>query len=203
MFAGEGGNLGVEGGNFNGDDLDFGPLQALQVLLEAAFGFRFAQDGFAEEIDVHADAFAVAFAQVMREHFLLPGKNDVGGFLLHVLLDQREGHAGDVAAKGLEALHERAIHRAEKARDALHIEDVDQMFDGAGRFVGAEGLIGHLGQSGLVGRGLEHAVQFGLLAALGGGLQLRGALLQTSRQKDGLLRLDGMAGIRVGIKVLE
>jgi len=41
------------------------------------------------------------------------------------------------------------------------------------------------------------------LAALGGGLQLRGALLQTSRQKDGLLRLDGMAGIRVGIKVLE
>ncbi|MFO1512372.1 MAG: hypothetical protein U1F83_05575 [Verrucomicrobiota bacterium] len=67
----------------------------------------------------------------------------------------------------MKSFHQRAVQRAKEAWHALHIKDVNQVLDRAMRIVGAERLIGHLRQRGLVGRSLKHPIQFRLLALFG------------------------------------
>ena len=109
-------------------------------------------------------------------------EDDVGGFLAHLLFDQRHGHARRVAAKRLEAFQQRPLEGAEKAGNALHVEDVDELVDGALGDVGAKRLVGNLDQRGFVLRVPQHAIQFGLLPPLGRSLQLGGALADGPRQ---------------------
>ena len=59
----------------------------------------------------------------------------------------------------------------EKTRDALDIEDVSECSTARPGSLRAKGLVGHLRERGLVGGRVQHAVEFGLLAAFGGGLE--------------------------------
>ena len=52
--------------------------------------------------------------EVCAQHFRLGRQDDIGGLLLHVLLDQRHGHAGKLAAEGLESPQQRALHGLKK-----------------------------------------------------------------------------------------
>ena len=110
----------------------------MQILLQTVFRFLLAQDGFAKEIHIHAHAFTGAVGKVTHEQVFLAGQNDVGRFLLHVFFDQRQRDAGQIAAESLEALHQRAVHGAEKTRHALHIERVIETH------IHADFLSGHL-----------------------------------------------------------
>ena len=183
--------------------LDLGPLQSLQVLLQAALGLLLAQDRLAEEVDVHPHALGAALGQVLREHFFFAGQDDVGRLLVHVLLDQRQRNAGHEGAERLEALHQRAVERAEVARHALHVEDVRQVLDGARGVAGAECLVGHHRERRLVGRRLQHAVEFRLLASLRGCLQRSRALLESARQQQRLLHRRRVLRGRVGLELAK
>ncbi len=171
-----------------GNHLDLGRLQRLQVCLQPPVGLLLAENGLAEEVDIHAHALGVPPAEVLQEQFRLGRQNDVGRLLAHLLLDQRHGHARRVAAEGLEALQQRPLERAEEARNALHVEDVDELVDGALGSVGAECLVGDLDQRRLVLRMVQHAVELGLLAAFGRSLQFGGTLLQPRGDEQCLLQ---------------
>ena len=68
---------------------------------------------------------------------------------------------------------------------------------------GAERLVGHLRQRGLVGGVVQHAVQFGLLAPLGRRLQLDRPLLEPPRQINGLLDPRGVLGRGIGAELRQ
>ena len=187
MLARQCGNLRVERGDLDRDHFRLWPLQPLQILLQTLLRLRLAQNGFTEKIHIHAHAFLRAIGKMPDEQFLFTGQNDVGRLLLHVLLDERQRDAGQIAAKRLKTLHQGPIHRPKKARHTLHVEDVGEVLDGARRIVRAERLVGHLRERGLVRRRLEHPIQLGLLAFFRRGLQLGGALLQAAREEQRLL----------------
>ena len=105
-------------------------------------------------------------------------------FLLYPLLHERHGDARHPAAEGLKTEEQGAIERTEKARDALHIEDVRELIHRPRRRFRAERLIRHLHERRHIARRLQHAIQLRLLATLGRGLHLRGALLQRPREGD-------------------
>ena len=83
-----------------------------------------------------------------------------------------------IAAEGLKSFQQRALQSAEKARYALHVQNVNELMDRAMRHLRSEGLIGHLSESDFVTRVLKHPVQFGLLAFFLRRLESRGAFLQ-------------------------
>ena len=197
VLASQRGDLRVDRRDLDRDDFDLRPLQGREVRLQAALGLGLAEQRLAEVVDVHPQPFAAALLEMLAEQLLLGRQHDVGRLVLHLFLDQRHGHAGQVGAEGLEAAEQRAVERAEEPRHALHVEDVDELVGRAVRQPGAERLVGDFDERRLVAGRLDHAVELGLLAALGGRLQLAGALLQAAGQADRLL--DGVAERRVGI----
>ena len=54
-----------------------GDCKRLQVGLQPLIGFVLAEDRLAQEVDVHADAFGVAAAKVLKQQFLLGRQDDV------------------------------------------------------------------------------------------------------------------------------
>ena len=110
----------------------------------------FAENRFAQVIDVHAQAGRAPFRQVAREHFLFRREDDIGRLVVHAILDQWHGHARQVAAERLESLEQSPVERTEKPRDPLDVQDVDELVHGALRRLRAEGLVGHLREGGLV-----------------------------------------------------
>ena len=196
-------DLRVNRGDLDRDHLGLGPLQSLQVLLQAALGLCFAQDRLAEEVDVHPHTFGAALGEMLREHFLLARQDDVGRLLLHVLLDQWQRDAGHECAERLEAFHQRAVDGPEEARHALHVEYVGEMLDRSRRIAGAKGLVGHQRERRLVGRRLQHAVELGLLASLRRCLQRAGPRLQAARHEQRLLNRRRMGRARNGLEAAE
>lgn len=168
VFAGQRRDLRVQGRDLDRDHLDLGPLQTLQDLLQPPLGLGFAEDRFAEEVDVHPHAFAAAVFEVAGQQLLFAGQDDVGRLVVHVLLHQRQRDTRQVAAEGLEALHQQTVDGPEKARHALHVEDVRQVLDRPRGIAGAKGLVGHRRQSRLVRGRADHAVEFRLLATFRG-----------------------------------
>ena len=138
-----------------------------------------------------------------KQQFRLGGQDDVGRLLPHLVLDQRHGHARRVAAERLKALQQRPLEGAEKAGDSLHVEDVDELVDGAVRGAGTEGLVGNLGQRRFVLRMPQHAVQLGLLPPFGRRLQLGRALLQPGGDEHCLLNGLTYTGLGIGVKLGE
>src|SRR6478609_8952813 len=108
---------------------------------------------------------------MLGEEIRLRGKNDVRCFVLHVFLHQRHRDAGKPAAESAETAKESAIERREKAWDALNVENVGQVLSGPPEPGGTERFVRQLHDGGFVGRVLEHAVEFALLAALLRGLE--------------------------------
>ena len=141
MLPGEGRHLGIKRRNLDGKDFRFRLLEGFQIKCQASFRFRFAEDGFTEEIDIHADALGGALAQVAGQDFGLGGEDDVGGFLLHVAFHYGHGDAGQPAAEGLETAQHGAVEGAEKTRHALHIQDMGELIGDARSGMRAEGLI--------------------------------------------------------------
>ncbi len=203
VLAGQRRDLRVQRGDLDRDDLGLGPLQSLQVLLQPALGLRFAQHGFPEKVDVHPHALGAALGEVMCEHVLFAGQDDVGRLLLHVLLDQRQRDAGHEATEGLEAFHQGAVDRPEEARNSLNVEDVGEMLDGSCGIAGAKSLVGHQRQRRLVRRRLQHAVELGLLASLRRCLQRAGTLLQAARHEQRFLHRDIMGRSRDRLEAAE
>lgn len=78
---------------------------------------------------------------------------------------------------------------------------MDQVFDGAGGVVGAERLVGYLGERGLVRGRLQHAVEFGLLALFREGLEFARPDLQSPRQVECILDGGWMGRLRVGFEI--
>ena len=122
---------------------------------------------------------------MLGQQLAFGGQDHVRGFLPHVLLHHRHGHARQPRAEGLESAQHRAVERAEEARHALHIEDVRELVRHARSGLRAKRLVGELDERGLVRRGLQHAVQFRLLPLLRRCLQFGGAKLELPRHGDG------------------
>ncbi|HYF37403.1 MAG TPA: hypothetical protein VD994_19030, partial [Prosthecobacter sp.] len=78
----------------------------------------------------------------------------------------------------MKSLQQRAIKRIEETGNALHIEDVDKLIRDTRLAGGPKGLIGQLHQRCLIGRRLQHAVEFRLLASFRGSLEFGGAALK-------------------------
>ena len=77
------------------------------------------------------------------------------------------------------------------------------MFDGAMGIRRAKRLVGHLGQRGFVRWRLKHAIQFGLLPALGCRLELRRAFLKLASNKDRFLNQDRVPGGSIRLKLCK
>jgi hypothetical protein len=108
----------------------------------------------------------------MLVQYIVLGREDhIGGFLLHVFLNERNSNAGQPCAECSEPAEKSAVERAEEARHALHIENVGEVLGGAPRCFGTEGFVGELNQRHLVAGVLQHAIQFSLLPAFVRGLQ--------------------------------
>ena len=127
---------------------------------------------------------------MLGQQFSLGRQDDVGRLLLHLLLHQRHRDAGQVGAERLKTHEQRAIDRAEEARHALHVENVNQLIGRPVRSLRAERLIGELDQRRLIVRRLDHAVEFGLLAALRRRLQLARAAPELAGQVERLLNFE-------------
>ena len=67
------------------------------------------------------------------EESRLGGENDVGGLVLEMRLDQRDRDGGEPVAEGLKALEQGLVERTEESRDPLDVEDVRELFGGAGK----------------------------------------------------------------------
>jgi hypothetical protein len=72
----------------------------------------------------------------------------------------------------------------------LHIEDVNQLVGCSVWLSRAKRLICKLRKRRLIVRRLHHAIELGLLPALGGGLQLAGAAAELPGQGKGLLNFE-------------
>ena len=178
--------------------LEKGGLLAIEVGAgEApAAAALFTEQGFAEKIEVHPHAFAATGPQVVREQIVFRGQDDVGGLLVHVLFDQRHGHARQPAAKRPEPAQQCPVEWTEKPRNALDIENMRELIGGARGGPAAEGLVGQLHKRNLVRGRLEPSIQLGLLPALGRCLEFGGARLQLPGQRNRLIdqrsRGDGL-----------
>ena len=128
------------------------------------------------------------------------GEDDVGGFLLHVALDERHGHAGQPAAEGLKPAQQSPVERREKAWHALRVENVREVLGGAAGGLATECLVGELNERGFVRGRLQHAVQFRLLTAFGWRLQFTRPRLKRAGQRNGLFhcrRVDFVGHVRL------
>ena len=187
VVAGQGRYLRVDRRDLDRDDLDLGRLQALQVQQQAVPGFLLAEDRLAEEVDVHPHPLGVPCAEVWQQRRRLGRQDDVGRLPAHLLLDRVDGDCRCAGAELLQGPQEHLLQRIEVLRDALRLDDVNELAQGPPRRRGAEGLVGQEGQGGLVLGMLQHAVQFGLLPPLGRRLQGHDAVLQAGGQQQGLL----------------
>jgi len=163
-MEGHGRDLREDRRDLDRDHLDVGVLEGGEVALEAPLGLGFSEERLAEKVHVHADAFRPARAQVRGQKLRLRREHHVGRLLVHLLLCERDGHAGQVTAEGLEAPQQRAVERGEETRYALDVEDVGELVCCAAGGARAKRLVRHLNQRGLVGGVLDHAIEFGLLA---------------------------------------
>ena len=73
-----------------------------------------AEQRFAEKVEIHPHALAIARGEVFAQQFRFGGQDDVGRLVLHVLLHQRHRHTRQPAAERLESVQQRAIERAEE-----------------------------------------------------------------------------------------
>ncbi|MDH3932987.1 MAG: hypothetical protein OET16_12265, partial [Chromatiales bacterium] len=111
----------------------------------------------------------------------LGGQNNVCRLVAHFLAHHRNRDTGEIAPKRLKSLQQRPVERGKKARDALHIEQMDKLIGGAQRAFCTQSLICHLHQGRLVVRHFHHPLELALLAFLGRNLQLHRTALQMSR----------------------
>jgi hypothetical protein len=158
-------------------------LQRGEILLEPMLCFLLAEQSFTEVIQVHPHAFVLPCLQMFAEQFGFGREHDVRRLLLHVLFHERDRDARKPSAECLKATEQRAIEWTEKTRHTLHVEDMRKLLRDACRRLGAEGAVGKLYEGSLVARKTQHPVELGLLAPLGSGLQLNGALLQFLRER--------------------
>ena len=137
------------------------------------------------------------------EHFSLGGDDHVGCFATHLVLDNRYGHLGHVAAEGLEASEECSLHRTKKARDALDIEDVDELIRSPRGLVGSKRLVGQCRQRNLVTRIVNHPIEFGLLLAFLRCLQFLRAGLQCTSDMKCLLNGRGLVAVGISFELAQ
>ena len=104
MLAGQRPDLREDRRDLDRDDFDLGALEGFEITLQPVFGLAFTQQRLAQHVDVHPHAFVAALLQVLGQQFPVGRQDHVGRLTLHVLLDQRHGHAGQIAAEGLETL---------------------------------------------------------------------------------------------------
>ena len=184
-------------------DLELGKLQGLEVGLEPRLGLLLSEQRLAQVVDVHPHAGLAARLEVLRQKLPFRGQDHVGRLLAHLVLDERNGHARQVAPEGLEALEERPLHGAEEPGHSLHVEDVCQLVGGARGARGAKGLIRELGERRLVVRVLDHPLELRLLLLLLGRLQIGCALLEHAGEVRTLLRRCGGRSLRIGLEAGE
>ncbi len=124
-------------------------------------------------------------AQMPGQVFRLRGEDDVGGFLAHVCFHQRDGHVRQVTSEGLKTLEQGLVQGAEKARDTLHVENMNQLVHRPIRHVRSKGLVRELRQGHLVAWIVNHPVELDLLTFLLGRLQLARLHLHPAREMHG------------------
>ncbi len=137
------------------------------------------------------------------QEFPVGRQDHVGRLALHVLLHQRYGHTGQVAAEGLEPFEGRAFQRREETGHALHVQHMRELVGYSVRRPCAKCLIGDLHECGFVLRALHHAIEFSLLTPLGRRLQGGGPRLQQAGQIHGLLDLEWDLTIRIRLKLAQ
>ncbi len=202
VFECQRGDLRVDGRDLDREDLDLRKLQRLQIGFESGLRLLLAEKRLTQEVDVHAHAGLAARVQVPGEKLPLGGQDDVGGLLPHLVFDQGNGDAGEIAAKGLEALEQRAIDGAEEPGHPLHVEDVGQLIRRPHRALGPKRLVGELRQGRLLVRAPHHPLELGLLLPLLWGLQVGAARLEQTGQVNGLLGSDGGSGSRIRLEAV-
>ena len=89
LFAGVRGDLREQRADFDRDHFHFGKLQGREILVESVRRLRFSQQRVAQEVDVHPQPFGPPLAEVPGQVFWLGGEHDIGGFLPHLLLNER------------------------------------------------------------------------------------------------------------------
>ena len=112
----------IERGNFHRHHFHLGQGERGEVLLKALDGLGFAEHGFAEEIDVHAQALGVAAAEVRGERRMLGAQDNIGGVHPNLAARKREGHERHKLPDAAEDLQAEFIERAEESRDAARLE---------------------------------------------------------------------------------
>ena len=182
--------------------LHVGRLEGREVFFEPLLSLALAEQRLAEKVEIHPQALTAAGGEVLVQQLWFGRQHDIGGLVLEVRLDERDGHRRQPVPERLEAAQKCPIERAEESRDALHVENVSELLGGAGGSVGTERLVGELHQRGLVGRVLQHPVEFGLLPPLGWRLEAQRLPLELSREPDGgvdeqLVRVHGAASVTV------
>ncbi len=140
---------------------------------------------------------------MLRQKLPLRGQDHVGRLLAHLVLDERNGHARQVAPEGLEPPEQRPLHGAEEPGNSLHVEDVRQLVGGTRGARGAKGLIRELGEGRLVVRVLDHPLELRLLLPLLRRLQMGCALLEHPGQVRSFLRGRGGRPLRIGLEARE
>ncbi len=115
--------------------------------------------------------------QVLRKRLRLSRQNDVCRFVSHLLFHQRNSNAGQVPTERLKPAQHRTFDWTEEARDALNIQNVDQLVSGPRSSVTSERLVSQLSERGFVPRVLNHTVQFSLLPSFRWRLKLSSARL--------------------------
>ena len=184
VLPADGRDLGIERGNLHRQHFHIGRLQGCQIFFEPLLRLLLAEQRLAQEIEVHPQALLAAGGEMGVQELGLGGQDHVGRLMPQMRRHQRHRHRWQPVAKGLEAAEQRPVERAEKTRNPLNIEDVGELFRGAGGCVRTKGLVGQFDERRLVGWSLEHPVEFGLLPPFGGGLQTHRFLLQLGRQFD-------------------
>ena len=167
MTASDRQDLRVDRGDLDRQYLHVRRPEGGQIFLQPLGRLGLAEQGFAQEVEVHPQPLAAAGGQVLVQEFGLRRQDHVGRLVLEVGLDQRHGHRGQPVAEGLKAAEQGPVERAEEPRDSLHVEDVGELLGRAGGRLGAKRLVGQLDERRLVARILEHPGQLGLLPPLG------------------------------------
>ncbi len=160
-------DLRVDRGDLDRQYLHVRRPEGGQIFLQPLGRLGLAEQGFAQEVEVHPQPLAAAGGQVLVQEFRLRRQDDVGRLVLEMGLDQGHGHRRQPVAEGLKAPEQRPVERAEEPRNPLHVEDVGELLSRAGGGLGAKRLVGQLDERRLVGRTREHPSQFGLLPPLG------------------------------------
>src|SRR4051812_23462422 len=100
---------------------------------------------------------------MLGQHRLFTRQNDVRSLFLHSFLDQWQRYPWRVSSEGLEAFEQGAVPRTKKSRNALHIENMNEMTHRPLRVARSKSLVGNLGERRFVRRLVQHPIQFSLL----------------------------------------